>query len=119
MADQGVADVEGVEVGNPQQFGQVGKTKAMAGIHLEVQATRLLGGFFQAEEFGLAGAGPGIRKFSGVQFDDRNPQGAGRRDLARIRIDEKADEDARLPQFLDDRLQRLFLPGGVEPPPPW
>lgn len=114
MAHEGMADIEGVEMGNGKKIRQIGEPKTVAGVDLKPELVGLPGGFFQANPFGAAARRVGVGKATSVQLNDRGMDGRGGRDLTGVRIDKEADENAGLAEFLNDGAEGLFLPGSVQ-----
>ena len=55
-----------------------------------------------------------VGKTTGVQFDDRGLEGGGSIDLAWVGIEEKADKNIGLIEFLNYGAERVNFVGGVE-----
>ena len=74
----------------------------------------LLGSFPQLCESGRALRWIRVGKTTGVQFDDRGLEGGGSIDLAGVGIDEKADKNIGLIEFLNHGAERVDFGDGVE-----
>ena len=74
----------------------------------------LLGSFPQLCESGRALRWIRVGKTTGVQFDDRGLEGGGSIDLAGVGIDEKADKNIGLIEFLNHGAERVDFSNGVE-----
>lgn len=74
----------------------------------------LLGSFPQFCESGRTLSWIRVGKTTGVQFDDRGLEGGGSIDLAWVGIEEKADKNIGLIEFLNHGAERVNFGGGVE-----
>jgi len=74
----------------------------------------LLGSFPQFCESGRALNWIRVGKTAGVQFDDRGLEGGGSIDLAGVGIEEKADKNIGLIEFLNHGAKRVDFGDGVE-----
>ncbi len=73
-----------------------------------------LGGFPQLCESGRTLSWIRVGKTTGVQFNDRGLEGGGSIDLAGVGIEEKADKNIGLMEFLNHGAKRVDFGDGVE-----
>jgi hypothetical protein len=115
LADQEMADIQFGELRDRRHRGDIVEGQAVAGMGLDAVPARERGGVGEAAQFGRPLLSPEMRVAAGVEFDDRRAQPDRGRDLGRVGLDEQADADAGLAQFIDIISQVVVLAGGVEP----
>jgi hypothetical protein len=74
----------------------------------------LLGSFPKFRESGRTLSWIRVGVTTGVQFDDRGLEGGGSIDLAEVGIEEKADKNISLIEFLNHGAERVNFGDGVE-----
>ena len=113
--DDGVADVEGVEVGDGgEEGGEVFEVEAVAGVDLEACGVSAAGGGGEAVELAGDGVGREVGVAAGVEFDHGDAEGDGGVDLRGVGLDEEGYADAGGGEAVDGGAEGVEESGGVE-----
>ena len=107
--DDGVADVQFFEVGDGEEFVDVGVIESVTGVDPQAEIMGELGAFDEAMQFRLPRFACRVGEGARVEFDVFGLEVGGGADLLRIRIDKEADDGADAVEFVDGVGESLAM----------